>query len=908
VSLQDPRILLIWDKSSDIPFFCFNPAVVSVDLDGDRRPDIAKAGHFLSVLFNRSDGTFSARNDYVVGRYPVFASRGDLDADLMPDLAVVNLESDSISVLFHKEHGEFVKGSAIPTGRNPTALAIADFEGDQRMDLAVTHQSSPFLSLHSHPTRNSGSAAPKNVDLGRGQFFVIAADLDGDGDPDLALSLRDTVEDRGDANLSVLLHQGAGEFSAPLEIRPGVSHWIEASDVNGDGELDLVSLLDNQPTLLLNSALGQFEARTVPLEFGHYPSSIRAGDLDDDGLPDLVLPSAFDFVTVLTNAGEAGFKKPSTFHLGRSVGSTSVAIADLDLDGKADLAVTNDVLNDLTLFVNLGGGSFRASNHVQLLGKPVLAVPGDFDLDNVPDLAILNDHFASVLLNRSGRFEFVASTDRSELRGYRPLASGDFDGDGRGDVALASPDALGRGGVAIASNLGAGVFGTPAEYPASFAPVQGRSADLDQDDDLDLLIVGTDGSSVLLNDGRGSLREASTYSRSGFPCQPLTDLDGDADLDLAFATGRFNEVVPFFNRGDGTFEQGTALAIADSWYLVPADLNQDGRPDLAVTTPISGQVRTIRNDGPLKFSIWNQYRVGGLPQAIARGDLDEDGDVDLAVVNGDTKDLAVLLNTGDGSFSPIHRFGAMRVVPEFIAAVDLDRDGRLDLAVLSNFLEVFPNIGEGRFGPGIRLWAGTGSSAVMADLDGNGPDDFVVSGSDGGVLFLRNKAKSLSSTDCNTNGVPDECDPDCNANGVPDFCDISAATSRDCNRNSTPDECDLQGGGSLDGNVNGVPDECDPRPLFHRGDSNTDGVFDVSDCLCTLQFLFEDGESPSCLESADANNDGRIDCSDAVFTVGFLFLGLADPPAPGPSAPCGPDTDPFGVPEDLGCGEYRPCD
>jgi hypothetical protein len=78
-----------------------------------------------------------------------------------------------------------------------------------------------------------------------------------------------------------------------------------------------------------------------------------------------------------------------------------------------------------------------------------------------------------------------------------------------------------------------------------------------------------------------------------------------------------------------------------------------------------------------------------------------------------------------------------------------------------------------------------------------------------------------TSQDCNTNGVPDECEEDCNETGVPDDCDITTGTSLDCNANGIPDECDIAGGGSPDDNANGIPDECEclvaepaqPEPL-----------------------------------------------------------------------------------------------
>ncbi len=97
------------------------------------------------------------------------------------------------------------------------------------------------------------------------------------------------------------------------------------------------------------------------------------------------------------------------------------------------------------------------------------------------------------------------------------------------------------------------------------------------------------------------------------------------------------------------------------------------------------------------------------------------------------------------------------------------------------------------------------------------------------------------SSDCDSNGVPDECDPDCNSNGIPDPCDITAGTSADCNNNDFPDECDLAGGTSVDLDSNGIPDDCEP-------DCNGNGMPDPYDIATGT--------------SADCNNNGVPDECD----------------------------------------------
>lgn len=121
-----------------------------------------------------------------------------------------------------------------------------------------------------------------------------------------------------------------------------------------------------------------------------------------------------------------------------------------------------------------------------------------------------------------------------------------------------------------------------------------------------------------------------------------------------------------------------------------------------------------------------------------------------------------------------------------------------------------------------------------SDCNGNGvPDDcdftdmFSFDCNSNGIPDECDIASGFS-LDCNSNGIPDECEPDCNSNGIPDECDITSVTSNDCNSNGIPDECDIAAAMSLDCNSNGIPDECDIVSGFSR-DCNVNGIPDQCD-------------------------------------------------------------------------------
>jgi len=150
---------------------------------------------------------------------------------------------------------------------------------------------------------------------------------------------------------------------------------------------------------------------------------------------------------------------------------------------------------------------------------------------------------------------------------------------------------------------------------------------------------------------------------------------------------------------------------------------------------------------------------------------------------------------------------------------------------------------------------------------------------------------------------------DCNENGRGDDLDIEpGGGSEDCNGNGIPDECDIASGFSLDADGDGVADECSAIPVFHRGDTNDDGLIDLADGVVVFAFLFLGAATPGCLDSVDADNDGQVEITDGIWILAYLFSGGSPPPSPGaPPGSCGPDTESPGSVGNLGCESYSNC-
>jgi hypothetical protein len=142
--------------------------------------------------------------------------------------------------------------------------------------------------------------------------------------------------------------------------------------------------------------------------------------------------------------------------------------------------------------------------------------------------------------------------------------------------------------------------------------------------------------------------------------------------------------------------------------------------------------------------------------------------------------------------------------------------------------------------------------------------------------------------------------------GILILLNTSGSFSADCNENGVPDSCDITGGTSADRETDGIPDECEEGTLFHRGDANDDGRFNISDPIFILAFAFLGAQAPTCLEAADANGDTELTITDPIYILGHLFLGGPPPPRPGPvGSSCGPSA--VGPGGGMGCVMYRNC-
>ena len=444
---------------------------------------------------------------------------------------------------------------------------------------------------------------------------------------------------------------------------------------------------------------------------GDSPVALARGDLDGDGVPDVVVVDAQDdAISVLIGTAQGTFLPKVDYSTGTA--PNALALGDFDLDGRLDVAVVGQNCasgtcgpGSVSVLLGNGDGTFRAAVPYATNTNPQSVTVGDFDEDGVPDLAVVNaitiitqgPGTVSILLG-NGDGTFGAATEFPCGDGPGAIVAGDFDGDHHLDLAI-----------------------------TNFIPVNVRSA-----------------VEVLSGDGHGSFATPVSLSTGNGPVQLVAaDLDGDGDLDIVTCDLGGNAISVLQNNGDGTFQpHADTPAGFGPKSIAVADLDQDGKLDLALTTFTNisggGSVVTLRGNGDSTFQPAREYLTGPIGPAILAGTVDADSTQDLLVTDL-THHLTVLLGNADGTLAGPDHYATGRS-PIAVTATDLTGDRKLDLVVADNLgtaVSVFTGNGDGKFQNGLLRFAGRLPDAVLAGkFDPGATFDLAVANGDASVVSI----------------------------------------------------------------------------------------------------------------------------------------------------------------------------
>lgn len=337
-------------------------------------------------------------------------------------------------------------------------------------------------------------------------------------------------------------------------------------------------------------------------EVGKNPTSVITGDLNADGLADLVTSNiGNDTLSILLGNGDGNFRDPQTLRIPEQ--PRAIALADFNGDGALDLAVATAGNHRVTIFLGDGTGRFFKGDGYPAVKSPVGLATGDFNRDQRMDLAVAlrNDKLLILLGRGDGTFTQKALYEYGDTP--TAVVAADLNEDGRLDLAVTQGGKMSNA-VAILLGNGDGTFSPPVSYSTGHRPLSVTVLDLNADRHLDLLVVNgeMDDISVFLGKGDGTFTRSAAFGANAGPSAAVAkDFDGDGKADVAIVNNLSSDLSILLGKGDGTFWQpprsyktGSAPFAITAVSFAP----QDPRPGLVTANNLSSTISVFLAKDP----------------------------------------------------------------------------------------------------------------------------------------------------------------------------------------------------------------------------------------------------------------------------------------------------------------------
>lgn len=712
----------------------------------------------------------------VQGATPGMPFEEDFADSTLQDLSKTNAQwnTDEEKLLiasWKRRFGAFGPTSSVQGlgGSNVTDIAVGDVNGDGYLDWVAGRNGANIDGvnrLYLGSGNSSTLVLPGIIYISTDSQLtssVALGDVNEDGHLDVVVG--------NDGQLNTLyLNNGTSDdpFAGVLGISinsPSLyTRDIALIDVNNDGRLDLMAGNFSQTNALHlnNGTANPFSDPGTLITTGtNSTMAIALADVNDDGYADLVTGNLGQNRLYLNNAGANA--DPFSGVIGTSVTSDSqntygIALADVDGNGSIDIVAGNDLAHN-KLYLNNGVGVFATASNITDDQFPTSDLvlndvdnDGDLDLIAATNYSGVGDIKDKLYLNNgtNNPFSTVGSginISESESQ-TTSLAMGDFNSDGQPDLISGSETNF---YIVYNANSESPIHvNSENALPGSILFAKTIiSGDVNKDGHIDL-VVGGDGKNTLhLNNGSDdpySGVSPITLTSSIGPLfgitdtrdMALADFDLDGGLDLVTANfGQLNSYNP--NSGGALAANGGNFTTQsnDTLSLAVGDLDGDGYPDI-VTANFSNQSNKLYTNistgpGNASFSASDIDSLGCNSRAVALGDVDGDGDLDILIGNDEATSVCRnrLIVNHSGNFSTGSYLTSQNTQTQDIAVGDLNSDGKLDLIIVGpNTTFVYLNDGSSSPYLGTAhaiLSTNSANSVSVEDINGDSHLDLIVS-------------------------------------------------------------------------------------------------------------------------------------------------------------------------------------
>jgi len=670
----------------------------------------------------------------------------------------------------------FMPKSDITSGIYPHSDLLADFDGDGKPDLFVSKGSSNTAAVFRNTSSGGNISFAAELDLaatGNNHEGSAAADLDGDGKPDIVLT-----NSNGTNSVSVFRNTstiGSLSFSAKMDF-PVINgpYSVAVGDLDGDGKPDVVIANNgaNQVSVYRNTSTPgniSFDPR-IDLTVGTNPYSVAIADLDGDGKADLAITtqgssSALSVMKNTSMAGVISFDQPINY--ATLAGSFVVSVGDLDGDGKPDLAAASSSSNSVTVIRNTstpGNLSFGSQQNFATGNYPVCVSIADLDGDGRPDMVTSNrfTNNVSALKNIStaGAISFDIHVDYDVDTDPFYVALGDLDGDGRPDIAAANSAST---AVSVLRNI---INANLAAVVNSFAPTSGISGTI-------VKIKGSNFTGATgVTFGGAPASSFTVDSSTGITAIVGAGASGDLAITTGYGTSTlagfsFNgPIITSFTPTVGV--TGTIITIAGSNFTQVIDVKFGGTPAASFTTSSATSIiATVGTGSSGNVTITTDSGVATL-QGFSYG---APTITSFTPTSGPAGSLITIsgMNFNPSPSGNIVFFGAVKAVISTATPTQLDvivPPGATyqPISVTTNnltsfstlpFIVTFPSsnhaISASSFSMAGNYGTGAYPSAIsIGDLDGDGKSDLVVANSIGNSISILQNISKVGAVSFNT--------------------------------------------------------------------------------------------------------------------------------------------------------------